>query len=299
MSDFGVLPTGFIRKPLVQILREVETDMIEVFGPQIIQTSESPLGQINGVFADKVNDIWELAEDVYHSNDPDQAEDTKLTSLAKLRVLQRGPLDDIALRREIANEGVNKFDLKDVEQNLIGVDGITYLQSFQNDNGDLTQFGLALGDVCVAIQGGDDTEIADRFSNTMPIGSNTFGNTVISTSEASTVSQDFNLLRVSTVRVALSLRLELQNDTFDLFQPDIQQMIEGFVANWKSRRINGLNVSLFTIRREIECLYPNIRLVSFTATVDGGSAQAQNNSVSISFSSIAEIVADDVTAVFV
>ncbi len=133
----------------------------------------------------------------------------------------------------------------------------------------------------------------------MPIGGNTYGNTIISSSVESQVAQDFNLLRVSTVRVELSLQLELNNDTFDLFQPDIQQIIEGFVEKWAENRINGRDVSSFTIRREIECKYPNIRLVNFTATVDGGAAQAQDVPVSIAFDSIADIVSADVTAVFV
>lgn len=299
MSDYGVLPTGFLRKPLTLTLKDIELDMIDVLGSGVIQTSESPLGQINGVFAATVNDLWELAEDVYQSMDPDQSEGTRLESIAKLRLLQRNALTDIDLRKQINNEGVNKFNLKGVEQSLLELPNITYLQSFLNDDSSLDVEGLALGDVCIAVIGGDNTEIADQFVKLMPIGGNTYGNTVISSSAASQVAQDFNLLRVSTVRVELSLQLELNNDTFDLFQPDIQQIIEGFVQKWAENRINGRDVSSFTIRREIECKYPNIRLVSFTATVDGGAAQAQDVAASIAFDSIADIVSADVTAVFV
>lgn len=298
MSDYGVLPTGFSRKPLPLILKEIEADMVSVFGSQVIQTSESPLGQLNGLFAAQINDNWELAQQIYQSHDPDQSEGTNLTSLAKLRLLLRGALDDIELRKEIANEGVNKFNLKDIEQSLIGVSGITYLQAFLNDSGDLTGEGLALGDVCIAVIGGDNTEIADKFVELMPIGGNTFGNTVITSSIDSGVSQDFNLLRVTTMRVELALTLELQNETYDRFQPDAQQIIEGFVQGWKQSRVNGLDVDYFTIRREIECKYPNIRLVNFTATVDGGAAQAQDAPVMVPFDKLADIVAADVTAVF-
>ena len=299
MSDYGVQPTGFLRKPLTQTLKDIELNMLDVFGAGVIQTSESPLGQLNGIFADTVNDLWELAEDVYQSMDPDQSEGTRLESIAKLRLLQRNALTDIQLRKEINNEGVNKYNLKGIEQSLLDVPGITYLQSFLNDDGSLGGEGLALGDVCIAVIGGDNTAIADKFVELMPIGGNTYGNTLISSSAESQVAQDFNLLRVTGVRVELSLELELNNDTFDLFQPDIQQIIEGFVQKWAENRINGRDVSSYTIRREIECKYPNIRLVSFTATVNGGSAQAQNAPVNIAFANIADIVADDVTAVFV
>lgn len=299
MSDYGVLPTGFARKPLVTTLKEIETDMIEVFGEGIIQTSESPLGQINGLMADKINDLWELAEDVYQSFDPDQAEGTRLTSIAKLRLLQRGAFDDIGLRTEINNEGVNKYNLKGVEQKLLDVEGITYLKAFLNDDGSMTPIGLALGDVAIAVIGGADSDIADELVKVLPIGGTTYGSTVVTSSVESEVSQAFNIERISTVRVELALQLSLLNDAFELFTPDIQQVIEGFVQQWLSDRINGRDVDSFTIRRLIECKYPNIELIAFTATVDGGSAQAQNAPVVIDFDEIADIVSADVTAVFV
>ena len=133
----------------------------------------------------------------------------------------------------------------------------------------------------------------------MPIGGQTYGNTVVSSSVESGVAQDFNILRVTTTRVELSLELTLNNDKYDLFTPDIQQVIQGFVEQWLQDRINGRDVDSFAIRRLIECKYPNIELVSFTATVDGGSAQAQDAPVVVAFDKIAEIVADDVTAVFI
>jgi len=299
MSDYGVLPTGFARKPLVQILKEIELDNVDVFGESLIQTSESPLGQLNGIFSDKVNDIWELGESVYQSFDPNQADGTRLTSIGELRLLQRGSYADTQLRTQINNEGINKFNLRGVEQRIAEVDGLTYLQSFLNDDGSMSGVGLALGDACIAVIGGDDEELADAMVETLPIGGNTYGNTVISSSTESEVSQSFNLLRVTTTRVELNLDLSLQNDRYDLFQPNIQQIVQGFIEEWLKDRINGMDVDEFTIRRIIECKYPNIKLVNFTATVDGGSAQAQGAPVVVAFDKLADIAADDVTAVFV
>lgn len=299
MSDYGVLSTGFNRKPLVTTLKEIELSIVGVFGQDVIQTSESPQGQLNGVMAEKINDMWELAESVYQSFDPNQATGTRLTSIAELRLLQRNDNTDTEMRVQINNEGVNKFNLKGVEQEVANVEGLTYLQAFLNDDGSMTSLGLALGDACIAVIGGDNTEIADALVVTAPIGCNTYGNTVVSSSVESGVAQSFNILRVTPMRVELSLDLELNNDKYDLFTPDIQQIIQGFIEQWLSDRINGRDVDAFTIRRLIECKYPNIELVNFTATVDGGSAQAENAPVVVPFDKIAEIVADDVTAVFV
>ena len=128
-------------------------DNIEVLGESVIQTSESPLGQLNGVFSDKINDMWGLAESVYHSFDPNQADGTRLTSIAELRLLQRNAYTDTELRTQINNEGVNKFNIKGVEQRIADVDGITYLQTFLNDDGSMTPLGLTLGDACIAVIG--------------------------------------------------------------------------------------------------------------------------------------------------
>lgn len=303
MSVYGVKPSGFVRKPLKDILRTIELEMVQVFGEGVIQTSESPLGQINGIMADEINRIWEEFEQVYQSFDPDQAEGTRLTSIAKLRLLPREAFTDIELRKLINNEGINKFNLNDIKQSLMVVPGITYLEAFLNDDGDLNGIGpsggMALGDVCFAIIGGDDSAIADQLVKTMPIGSNSFGDTTINSTPASSVSQSFKILRVQETRVELSLQLRLKDDKYELYQPDIQQVIEGFVQSWAEQRINGRDVDSFSIRRLIECRYPNIELVQFTATVDGGSAQAAGAPVAIDFENIAGIIADDVTAVFV
>ena len=299
MSIYGAKPTGFVRKPYQEILTSIEIKLFELFGADLIQTSESPLGQINGLMADTVNDTWELAEDVYQSMDPDQAEGRRLESIGKLRLLSRNALTDIELRKQINNRGVNKYNLRGIEQDLLDVPGITYLQSFLNEDGDLNSVGLALGDVCIAVIGGDDGDIADSFVSLMPIGGNTYGNTIINSTVASGVSQEFNLLRVTPIRVELAIELELKNDTFDLFQPDLQQIAQGFVDGWADTSINGRDVDSFTIRREIECRYPNIRLAAFTATVSGGTAQAENAPVVVAFDEIAEIVFEDVSPVFV
>lgn len=298
-TPYGVHPTGFVRKPLSVILSEIETDMVEVFGEKVVQTSESPLGQINGIVAETVARLWELGEDIYQSIDPDQAEGTRLDSLAKLRLLERSGIADIDLRKEIHNRGVNKFNLKDVEQSLIGLSGITYLQSFLNDDGGLNGEGLAVGDVAIAIIGGDNTEIADKLITVMPIGGNTFGNTVISTSAASGISQSFNLLRVAEVRIELSLEISLNNDTYNLFQPDTQQIIEGLVQGWAADRVNGRDVDSYAIRRIIESKYPVVKLEHFTATVNGGVQQSEDAPAVIDFDQVASIVAEDITAVFV
>lgn len=298
MSNYGVQPTGFVRKPLERILKEIEAGMVETFGPDVIQTSESPQGQINGLFASAVSDLWGLGLEIYQSFDPDQAVQTRLTSIAKLRTLSRGGFNDIELRKEINNIGVTRFNLKDIVQELQKIDGITYLQPFLNDDGDLTSEGLVNGDVCIAIIGGDDTQLADKLMAVMPIGGTMYGNTTINTSPATGISQQFKLHRITEIDISLDLVISLVDDTFSLFQPDSQQIIEGLVQGWAEDRINGRDVNHHTLRTIIESKYPAIKLDHFTATIGTGSAQAQDAAAVINFNQIASIISDNVTAVY-
>ena len=43
MTDYGITKEGFIVKPLPVILAEIEALMITEFGPDVIQTPQSPL----------------------------------------------------------------------------------------------------------------------------------------------------------------------------------------------------------------------------------------------------------------
>ena len=72
--SYGVTENGFVKKPMVVIMGEVQEGMIGVFGADVIQTSESPIGQLNGFHADMVAELWEIAQSVYQSYDPNQAE---------------------------------------------------------------------------------------------------------------------------------------------------------------------------------------------------------------------------------
>lgn len=296
---YGVQPTGFVRKPLSQILIDIESALSapEIFGAGVIQSSESPLGQINGIFADQVNELWELSEDIYNSLDPDQAEGTRLDSLARLRLLERNGLSNIDLRTSISNVGVNKFNIKGIEQELESVAGITYLQAFLNDDGSLDSVGLNEGDIAIAVIGGDDGEIADTLLRVVGTGSILFGNTQINSTPATGIDQQFNITRVSEVPVELIVRVRLINDTFDQFEPDPTTVANGIATEWMNTRINGRDVNEFSIERIIYCLYPNLRLNSFTATLNG-TVLAQDADAVIAFDEIAEILAANITVVF-
>ncbi len=69
----GLTDAGFTRKTLEEILAEIEDSERTNISPTINTSSASVIGQVNGILASKLAELWELAEDVYHSQYPDSA----------------------------------------------------------------------------------------------------------------------------------------------------------------------------------------------------------------------------------
>ena len=83
MADYGITETGFVRKRLGTIKEELEAEFTTAFGP-VNTGADSVNGQIIGIFSKVAADIWELAEEVYHSQYPNSAEGVPLENGAKL-----------------------------------------------------------------------------------------------------------------------------------------------------------------------------------------------------------------------
>lgn len=87
----GLTAAGFERKRLPQIKAEIEAALKAQFGNDIDLRSESVFGQIVGVLALPISELWEEAENIYLAFDPDYAEGVSLDSLAALTGVVRIP----------------------------------------------------------------------------------------------------------------------------------------------------------------------------------------------------------------
>ncbi len=87
--SFGVTTTGFVTKRLADIKSEVEAALQSTFGSGIDLSSESPLGQLVGIFSERESLLWELAEGVYNSAYPDTAEGASLDNAVALTGIAR------------------------------------------------------------------------------------------------------------------------------------------------------------------------------------------------------------------
>lgn len=82
-SEYGLTPNGPNIKRLDVILAEMNDSLSEKWGVNTRQNPESFLGHIMTVFADKLAELWEFAEDVYYSQYPSSAEGASLDNAAQ------------------------------------------------------------------------------------------------------------------------------------------------------------------------------------------------------------------------
>jgi uncharacterized phage protein gp47/JayE len=69
----GVTPTGFVGRTRAEIQAELEEDWREEFGANVDLSPDSPDGQIIGIVADRIAELWEVGQAVYSAQDPDKA----------------------------------------------------------------------------------------------------------------------------------------------------------------------------------------------------------------------------------
>jgi len=70
---WGVIDTGFLKKALSDIQTEVQTGLKEKISTHLNFLPSSVIGQITGIFDDKLRELWDVAESVYRSLHPDYA----------------------------------------------------------------------------------------------------------------------------------------------------------------------------------------------------------------------------------
>ncbi|QJD54328.1 tail protein [Aminobacter phage Erebus] len=293
---YGVTATGFQRKPLPIILAEIEAQLVTEFGPEVVQTPQSPLGQVNGLMTDIITELWEFLEDVYQSYDPDQAEGNRLDILAKLRLLQRagGEMDD-SFRQAITNADRARNDVQDLARAVQGVNGVTYSQVFVNDSNATDANGMPSGTVAVAVLGGDDEEIASQMRRFIVPGVTTYGNLEVSTNEDG-YCRSLRVIRPILVPVKLQVDVRLGKDFRGCPPPSSaairSALLEGFAGS--RMLLNGDDLTYFRIRSVIEAAYQNVEVVRFAGERDG-LPQSANAPVEIAFIEIATLALEDVT----
>lgn len=296
MSNYGVQPTGYVVKPLATILADLEAAMITQFGPNVVQTAVSPLGQLNGLAADLVAEVYELGQDNYQSYDPDQSEGVRLDILAKLRLLGRGIGEsDVSLRNAITNAGRARVDIQDFQRALIALDGVTYAYVFTNDTDTVDEnTSLPPGNIAIAVLGGDEDDIAAVVRRFIVPGISTYGNIRIS-SNIEGFCRTFLLVRPTLVPTQITITVRRGIDKLGC-PPVSLDAIQEAAFNSFAELINGEDISLFRVRQPVESGWSNIEVISFQGERDGVE-NFVNETVIFGFFEMATVALDDITVV--
>ena len=81
---YGLLTTGFSPAPTAVIREEMNAAIHNAFGASLDLSDTSFLGFLVGISAERFGELWELAETVYSSQDPDKATGDALEALCLL-----------------------------------------------------------------------------------------------------------------------------------------------------------------------------------------------------------------------
>ena len=66
-SNYGVTPTGFIPKRMDAIYKEEHQELSKAWGFNTMENPESFLNVLLTVQADRLAELWEVMQEVYHS----------------------------------------------------------------------------------------------------------------------------------------------------------------------------------------------------------------------------------------
>lgn len=294
---YGVGPSGFDLKRLTDILAEIQAANIATFGPGVIQTDQSPLGQMNGLHADLAASVWELALSVYQSLDPDQAEGARLDQIAKLRLLTRASGEgDIEFRQAITNAGRARIDMSDLSQALSALAGVSWVQTYVNADDTTDADGIPPQHVAVAILGGDDDEIAQTVRAYVVPGIGTHGNRILQTTIEG-FCRSIRIVRPDEIEITLEVDVVAEADRAGCPPPSALAIAAGLAQSLTgaTRPRNGQDVTEFLIRQAVESRYPNVEVVAVRASRTPASPTAVP--LVLSFYEIMAISADRITVV--
>lgn len=302
MTTYGVTPTGFVIKPLAAILDEVEQQLVTEFGPGVVQTPQSPLGQINGLFADLVAQLWEVAEDVYQSYDPDQAEGVRLDTLGRLRLVARASDEaDATYRRSVTNEGAARITLADLVRAVQNVNDVTFCQVFVNEKPHDDDNQMPPNTIAVAVLGGVDEIVAEAANRFIPPGISTHGNQPVPINEDG-YCRVIRLVRPAEVETKIHVVLKMSPQRLGCPAPSpsaVGNALLEFLTSAETRPWNGQDITPYLLRSFIESEYSGVEFVS----LEGSKAEfpeAYSGGIPFSFYEIAvvteisvEVIRDD------
>lgn len=295
MPDFGVTPQGFVRKGLQDILSEREARNVQAFGAGIVQTPQTPTGQMNGLWSDAEAELWELLESLYRSFDPDQAEGLRLDEIGRLRLLERIPGEqDDSFAKAITNAGAANVRDADFYRAVRNLPGVTWARIVISD-GDPPVPPLSAHSVVVAALGGLDEDVAFVARQFIIPGIISAGNTRVETN-IDGFCRSIRIHRPVETPVRVEVTIRKFNDRQGCPPPPNATVAAAITARLTGdeRPGNGQPITDHILRLAL-CDFPSVELVS--ARVRKGEGAFAPTPATFLFNEIASLVPSGVTVI--
>ncbi len=101
MADFGLKPTGFIRKPLEEIIATLATKYTAIYGDNADTDPDTPDGQNLGIYSGAIDEVWQLGAEIATILDPRNVGGVLQSQMVKLNGLERSPEIKTALVAQV------------------------------------------------------------------------------------------------------------------------------------------------------------------------------------------------------
>jgi hypothetical protein len=90
-ENYGVTAQGFVAKPVQELISEETADLLATINSQLDVSPVSPLGQVIQIIAEKLAEVWELAQVAYNATNRGAAEGALLDNIGALIGVPRDP----------------------------------------------------------------------------------------------------------------------------------------------------------------------------------------------------------------
>ncbi len=121
----GITAAGFERKTRDQIIASMDAESRVQFGADVDLGPQSPITHDHGIAADELDELWQVAEDVYYSNYIHTAEGVTLDLVAGLGGIARNPAVQSSVELEVFGTATTVVAVGMIAQTATGVQFIT------------------------------------------------------------------------------------------------------------------------------------------------------------------------------
>lgn len=110
----GLTPSGFETKAVGDILDDLEAEQRAQISPSLNLSTTSVLGQLNGIFAAALAELWQLAQSVYSAFDPNASQGASLAALATLTGTVKRPATKSTVTATVNLDGLTTLPMGSV-----------------------------------------------------------------------------------------------------------------------------------------------------------------------------------------